>query len=96
MLCYLAETQMHEHRRNKPNAAKNDALMAAAEGNKAVGSEGDMVRIDMTSQRTQGRRERVGWDQGIRNRRSLIRDDHPSGDDPGMDVRTMFGVGERL
>ena len=60
MSCYLVETQTHEHRRNKPIAAKNDALAAAAEGSKVVDSEADMVRIDMTLQRMQGRRERVG------------------------------------
>ena len=48
------------------------------------------------SQTTLGRRERAGWDRGIRTRRCLIRDDHPLGDDPGMDVRTMSEVGERL
>ena len=96
MLCYLEEILTHEHRRNKPIAARNDAPVAVGEGNKVVDSEADRARIDMTSQMTRERRERVGWDQGTRNRRYPIRDDHPWEDDPDTDVRTVLGVGERL
>ncbi len=96
MLCYLEEIQRHAHRKNTPIVVKNDAPLAVAEGNKVADSEADMVRIDTTSQMTQGKRERAGWDRGIRNRRCPIRGDRPLGDDPGMDVRTMFEVGEQL
>ena len=79
-----------------PTVVKHDALVAVVEDSKVAGSEADTGRIDMMSQTTLGRRERAEWDRGIRNRRCRTRDDHPLGDDPGMDVRKMSGVGERL
>ena len=75
---------------------KCDVPVAVVRGSKVAGSEADMVPTDTMSQMTQGKQERVGWDQGIRNHRSLIRDDHPSGDDPDMDVRMLLEVGEQL
>ena len=96
MSCFPGENQTHEHHRNKPIAVTRDAPVAVVEDSKVAGSEADTVRIDMMSQTKRGRRGRAGWDQGIRNRRCLIRGDHPLADDPGMDVRTMSEVGERL
>jgi hypothetical protein len=94
-LCYLEEIQRRAHRRNTLTGV-NDAPVAVVEDSTVADPVADMVPIDTTSQMTRGRRERAGSDRGIRNRHYLTRDDHPLGDDPGMDVRTMFEVGERL
>lgn len=94
-LCCLEEIQRRGHRRNTLIGV-NDAPFAVVEGSTVADPEADMVRIDTTSRMTQGTRKRAGSGQGIRNRRCLTRDDHPLGHDPGMDVRTMFEVGERL
>lgn len=93
-LCCLEEIQRRAHRRNTRTGA-TDAPVAVVEDSTVADPAAGTVPIGTTSPMMPGRRERAGWDRGIRNRRYLTRDDHPSEDDPGMDVRTMSEVGER-